>query len=84
MACGVEKLPRRKIAEKILRWEALQTTISVFVDIFGKRDHAGGNRRVNLIAAFTLMVETKPGRTTLASPGTVIPKGALLLHKPTG
>jgi hypothetical protein len=57
---GVEKLPRRKIAEKTLRWEALQTTISVFVDIFGKRDHAGGNRRVNPIAAFTLMVETKP------------------------
>ena len=81
---GVEKLPRRKIAEKTLRWEALQTTISVFVDIFGKRDHAGGNRRVNLIAAFTLIVETKPGRTTFASPGTAIPKRSVLLDKPTG
>jgi hypothetical protein len=31
---AVEKLTHRKMVEKTLRWEALQTTISVLVDIF--------------------------------------------------
>jgi hypothetical protein len=31
---AVEKLMRRKLGEKTLRYEALQTTISVLVDIF--------------------------------------------------
>jgi hypothetical protein len=31
---AVEKLTRRKMAEKTLHYEALQTTFSIFLDIF--------------------------------------------------